>query len=69
MKGKQYELISISVLSSVQSVREPVPAADASLGEYLAPGGHLPLYVPPLPHPLCGTSACEFYKSTYPMMT
>lgn len=59
MKSKLYELIG--VLSSVQSVGEPVPAAYASLGEHLAPGGNLPLHVPPLPHPLCGASACKFF--------
>lgn len=37
---------------SLQPVREPVPAADATLGEHLAAGLHLPLHVPALPHPL-----------------
>lgn len=37
---------------SLQPVREPVPAADATLGEHLAGGLHLPLHVPALPHPL-----------------
>lgn len=49
----------VTVNHSVQSVREPVAAAYAPLGECLAIGGHLPVNVPPLPHPLCGTSACE----------
>lgn len=52
-------LKTLFFLSGLQSVREPVPAADASLGEHLAAGGHLSLHVPPLPHPLCGTSTCE----------
>lgn len=54
--------ITVCVLSCVQSVGEPVSPADASLGEHLAPGGHLPVHVPPLPHPLCGASACEFHS-------
>ncbi|CAI5651225.1 unnamed protein product [Oreochromis niloticus] len=50
---------TICALPPVQPVREPVPAADASLGEHLAARGHLSLHVSPLPHPLCGTSACH----------
>lgn len=39
-----------------QCVREPVVAEDASLGERVAAGSHLPLHEPSLPHPLCGAS-------------
>ena len=42
-----------------QCVREPVAAEDASLGECVAAGSHLPLHVPSLPHPLCGASSSE----------
>ncbi|KAK7933252.1 hypothetical protein WMY93_004148 [Mugilogobius chulae] len=40
-----------------QSVRKPVPAADASLGERLAAGRHLSVHVSALPHPLRRASA------------
>lgn len=42
-----------------QRVREPVSAEDASLGERVAAGGHLPVHVPALPDPLRGTSSSE----------
>lgn len=64
----EYITESPSVVS-VQPIGEPVPAANASLGEHLAAGGHLPLHVSPLPHPLCGTSACEFNSPVYLNMT
>lgn len=39
-----------------QRVGEPVSAEDASVGERVAAGSHLPLHVASLPHPLCGAS-------------
>lgn len=47
------------VVVAAQCVREPVPAEDASLGERVAAGSHLPLHVSPLPDPLCGASSSE----------
>lgn len=41
----------------LQPVRKPVPDEDAPVGEHLAGGGHLLVHVPPLPYPLCGTTA------------
>lgn len=43
----------------LQPVRKPVPDEDAPVGEHLAGGGHLLVHVPPLPHPLCGTTASK----------
>lgn len=43
----------------LQSFREPVSAKDASVVKPLAGGGHLPLHVSSLPHPVCGSSAGE----------
>lgn len=47
-----------------QRVREPVPAEDASLGERVAAGSHLPLHVTSLPHPLRG--ATSYHLPDYP---
>lgn len=43
----------------LQPVRKPVPDEDAPVGEHLAGGGHLLVHVPPLPYPLCGTTASK----------
>lgn len=44
----------------LQFVGKPVPAKDATLGEHLARGLHLPVHVTPLPNPLCGTPASKW---------
>lgn len=58
-KGILYCRVTVCFISLAQSVGEPVSAADASLGEHLAAGGHLPLHVSSLPHPIRGASACK----------
>lgn len=52
-----------------QSVGEPVSAQDASLGERLAAGGHLPLHVPALPHPLRGATSCELQHTLFMVLS
>ncbi|KAK7895936.1 hypothetical protein WMY93_021261 [Mugilogobius chulae] len=52
------------VQRSEQCVRKPVSAADASLGERVAAGSHLPLHVSALPHPLRRTTA--YHLSDHP---
>lgn len=41
-------------VSPSQCVREPVSAADATVGERVVARRHLPVHVSPLPHPLRG---------------
>lgn len=45
---------------SWQFVREPVPSANASLGQYLVTGSHCPFSLPPLLNPLCWAYASKY---------